>query len=859
MHPSFNKIIQTFLIVLITSFLLAANTNSVRAQTITDLDQCASFARPAVEYLINNGIVVGSNGKFNPRDSLTRAQLVKMIVVSLGIDISDPPPRPSFKDVVATHWSYPYVEAALENGIIAIGSEMLFNPDEEASREQMAAMFVRALGITNEMLLMNQQIDSVPRLTDNSIVSSWAANSVEFALDNGIMVGVGGNKFAPRDCAERQQAALVIYRYLMNKDHLLNVKSSFKVGKPFITLGSTLNDVYEILGTEGYHGYYDQQYYYIERYNSWFKIILETGMDGIGAGDTKVVGWYNRDINDKLIMGPTDPTAAPFKIGSSINDVAQASGTPKSIFTHRRYYTAPDYYWMSYPDNSVVYFDESRNVIGYINNGSLKVSMGEKDLNAAPVNHKSNVQDLIKTLGTPDIISGNNYLDYDYKTNIADTDMLDNNYTYYQYKNSYFAFDQKQKLIYFVNNNNLNIDFGKKDPDFPGITVSSTEDDIIKAMGTPEKIIYYNLNIRNWIYGDSSVFVSDDGFIIGWINKGNLTIRQNDGDLNAPVIGLGSTKQDVIKLMGTPLELFGSNWTYAGTRITFDSNERVSYITKPYTGILSKNVKDDLSPGFTFGSTMNEVITAMGNPDVVRWENIKTNYTCWKYDSAELYFDSAGKVVQWGDSQKILKMRQTPLYNTDASPITLGSTADDVLRTMGLPNSMTPPYLIYIEWYYAGGTIILNNGKVTGWQNSSKQMKVFIGDAVEGATFKYGSTKDDVTKAMGTPDSIYVLSIKEVWYYADSWVGFDLVTGEVSGWKSETNLRITADTSFSTATAIKIGSTRDDVFKVMGLPSFHESQGFGRTYCLYGQSEVTFDPQGLVVSWWNQDNNLILE
>lgn len=197
------------------------------AAQITDLDQCASFTRAAVEYLIREGIVEGHNGKFNPTDILTRAQLVKMLVDSMEIDISNPPEVPSFTDVASDHWSYPYIEAALKEGIIVMSPGRIFSPNQQATREQMSAMMVRALKITDEQLFLNQGLDALTNLTDAKQVSKWAWDSVEFSLDSGLMVGVGGGRFAPSLKAERQQAALVIYRFIMSQDRLSQLKEDF--------------------------------------------------------------------------------------------------------------------------------------------------------------------------------------------------------------------------------------------------------------------------------------------------------------------------------------------------------------------------------------------------------------------------------------------------------------------------------------------------------------------------------------------------------------------------------------------------------------------------------------------------------
>ncbi len=227
MHTTMKRILSTILLSAVfaaTAFGISVPANAVQ---ITDLDECAGFARPAVEYLIDKGIIVGNNGKFNPADTLTRDQMVKMLVESMDIDISNPPATPSFIDVAPTHWSFPYVEAALREGIIKMNASKTFVPGQKATREQMSAMFVRALGLTDEQLLVNQTLDAVTGLADANAVSKWAQDSVEFSLNNGLMNGIGNEKFGPQLDAQRQQAAVVIYRFIMAKDSLQQKVADF--------------------------------------------------------------------------------------------------------------------------------------------------------------------------------------------------------------------------------------------------------------------------------------------------------------------------------------------------------------------------------------------------------------------------------------------------------------------------------------------------------------------------------------------------------------------------------------------------------------------------------------------------------
>ncbi|MCX7772657.1 MAG: S-layer homology domain-containing protein, partial [Clostridia bacterium] len=217
--------------VLLAAFFIALplfSASNAYALQITDLDQCADYAKPAVEYLIDHGIIEGTSGRFNPTIPVTREQMVKMLVESRGIDTSSPPDKASFIDVQPNQWSFRYVEAALKAGIIMMSSSGRFYPYQQTTREQMATMFVRSLGLTSDQLLLNQSLNTVLSLNDSSQISDWALDPVEFSLEHKLMLGTGSSSFSPADKAERQQAAVVLYRFIMARDQLEAAAQAFQ-------------------------------------------------------------------------------------------------------------------------------------------------------------------------------------------------------------------------------------------------------------------------------------------------------------------------------------------------------------------------------------------------------------------------------------------------------------------------------------------------------------------------------------------------------------------------------------------------------------------------------------------------------
>jgi hypothetical protein len=83
-----------------------------------------------------------ADGTFRPDNPTTRAQLAKMLVLSQGWDLLNPD-VPSFADVNRSHLFYRYIETAYAHGVFD-GYGANFRPDNYVTRAQVAKMLVLA-------------------------------------------------------------------------------------------------------------------------------------------------------------------------------------------------------------------------------------------------------------------------------------------------------------------------------------------------------------------------------------------------------------------------------------------------------------------------------------------------------------------------------------------------------------------------------------------------------------------------------------------------------------------------------------------------------------------------------------------
>nr|WP_255437453.1 bifunctional 2',3'-cyclic-nucleotide 2'-phosphodiesterase/3'-nucleotidase [Thalassobacillus sp. CUG 92003] len=161
------------------------------------------WAADYIYSLAENGVIKGyPNGNFGPEDTISRVQFTLLITRELGLS---PEGNSPFEDVRARYQDE--VTAAYENGIVNGVSDTEFHPNEPITREQMAAMIMRAYEYENgdyeatEDHIYNDQ----DQIRDEFLDNVSAAHELE------IMVGLPGNEFQPKESAERAQAAKVVY------------------------------------------------------------------------------------------------------------------------------------------------------------------------------------------------------------------------------------------------------------------------------------------------------------------------------------------------------------------------------------------------------------------------------------------------------------------------------------------------------------------------------------------------------------------------------------------------------------------------------------------------------------------------
>ena len=117
-----------------------------------------------------------------------------------------------FRDVADGSW---YTDAVLwgqSTGIIEGYGDGLFGPDDSVTCEQMCALIVRWLDYMGYELPAVKD-DKV--FTDADQFSSWARESISYAQISGLINGVPGGAFAPKNNASRAENSAVFQRMIL--------------------------------------------------------------------------------------------------------------------------------------------------------------------------------------------------------------------------------------------------------------------------------------------------------------------------------------------------------------------------------------------------------------------------------------------------------------------------------------------------------------------------------------------------------------------------------------------------------------------------------------------------------------------
>lgn len=179
--------------------------SSVSAVDFPDVEDSDWFSA-AIAELSSRGVVSGkSDGNFHPGDNVTRAEFLKMTLLTL--DMSVPVSSGNSYFDTAQHWAKDYIEEAVDQGIVDDAD--YFHPDASITRAEATKILVNTLGLS---------VEDVQGVYFEDTATHWAvlhiAKAYEQELVEGFLDENGFKYFHPDQNMNRAEAAKILFETL---------------------------------------------------------------------------------------------------------------------------------------------------------------------------------------------------------------------------------------------------------------------------------------------------------------------------------------------------------------------------------------------------------------------------------------------------------------------------------------------------------------------------------------------------------------------------------------------------------------------------------------------------------------------
>jgi len=151
-----------------------------------------------------------STDKFGSNSSITRAEVTSMIVRALGLIPNEA--NVTFKDVDSQSKFARDIAAASVAGLIKGKTSDSFGPNDKVTRQDMAMILANAMEYAGKKHKVNLGV--LNPFKDQSIISSYAKDSLALMVDYKIMQGVSPTQLDPKSNVTKAQATVTVMRML---------------------------------------------------------------------------------------------------------------------------------------------------------------------------------------------------------------------------------------------------------------------------------------------------------------------------------------------------------------------------------------------------------------------------------------------------------------------------------------------------------------------------------------------------------------------------------------------------------------------------------------------------------------------
>lgn len=155
--------------------------------------------------------VEGGNGTYTfdmPDSDVTVTAAFKKVKETKPDEETKPEIKQTFDDVAPGAWYFNAVENVAKKGLMVGTGDRIFSPDMNVSRAMIATIVYNMEG--RPVATKSAGFTDVPD-------GQWYTDAVNWAAENGIVVGFGNGKFGPTQDITREQFAMILYKYAQKK------------------------------------------------------------------------------------------------------------------------------------------------------------------------------------------------------------------------------------------------------------------------------------------------------------------------------------------------------------------------------------------------------------------------------------------------------------------------------------------------------------------------------------------------------------------------------------------------------------------------------------------------------------------
>ncbi len=188
----------------------------IKQNTKSFSDTGSHWAKNYIDFVTERELFTGTaNNTFSPDAGMTRSMFATVIgrLYERSFGEIEAAGTHSFTDCDYDDYYGKYVDWAAKGGVIGGYGNGEFGPNDQITREQMAAILYRFADFLDVLPAdMGAELD----YPDAGDISSWSQAAALYCRQTGIITGRDGGSFAPQGTATRAEVAVILERFIEN-------------------------------------------------------------------------------------------------------------------------------------------------------------------------------------------------------------------------------------------------------------------------------------------------------------------------------------------------------------------------------------------------------------------------------------------------------------------------------------------------------------------------------------------------------------------------------------------------------------------------------------------------------------------